>query len=528
MGTSSEDVLLMVGNVRYKKNNGTLYLMAERIAWMLEGKDTFPVSHKYADVKMQKISPEGKAKVQLQVVLHGAEGSATTFHFVNPLGTRAQLDDRNSVKELLQQLLPKFKRTLNSDLEEKNRMLQEDPRLFELYRSLVVSRVVTPEEFWANHAPVIKSGNVTGHSASKVGGGGGGALMLCHCPSSTWCSCRQKGAVSVTRVPGLSRNAVKRKHLENVPERMTEAEFWTRFFQSHYFHRDRLHTATRDLFSDCARSDDQDVREALAAGLGDPLVDISSFQDVNASSGRESPSWQGAAGATANQSMIRRFNHHSMMVLRACGREGAPDCASDPAAKKARLWDRARLEDLEGVTSSTGGATVRLGHGERHQRGPTPGGNGPPCDGQASTQALRRQLAQWTPSGRSMLPASAALSVLGELSPGGSLMKNAQQMPLKGNVELQRDLRRMYVAQYELLRHFWTCFPTTSAQLEDKVVSMRATLERFQYAQLQPFRDSLLREHHCPDLADHLDDLLQAAYAKYSSWQSRRLSLGRK
>lgn len=70
---------------------------------------------------MQKISPEGKAKVQLQVVLHGAEGSATTFHFVNPLGTRAQLDDRNSVKELLQQLLPKFKRTLNSDLEEKNR-----------------------------------------------------------------------------------------------------------------------------------------------------------------------------------------------------------------------------------------------------------------------------------------------------------------------------------------------------------------------------------------------------------------------
>lgn len=63
--------------------------------------------------------------------------------------------------------------------------------------------------------------------------------------------------MSVTRVPNFSCGAVKRKHLENVPERMTEAEFWTRFFQSHYFHRDRLHTATRDLFSDCARSDDQ-------------------------------------------------------------------------------------------------------------------------------------------------------------------------------------------------------------------------------------------------------------------------------
>lgn len=56
----------------------------------------------------QKISPEGKAKVQLQVVLHN--GVSSTFHFSNRNGLQAQLADRDKVKELLQTLLPKFKR----------------------------------------------------------------------------------------------------------------------------------------------------------------------------------------------------------------------------------------------------------------------------------------------------------------------------------------------------------------------------------------------------------------------------------
>ena len=83
--------------------------MGERIAWMAGHKsDKFAINHKYADVKTQKISPEGKTKIQLQVVLH--DGNSTTFHFVNPEGQAVQLRDRESVKELLQQLLPKFKK----------------------------------------------------------------------------------------------------------------------------------------------------------------------------------------------------------------------------------------------------------------------------------------------------------------------------------------------------------------------------------------------------------------------------------
>ena len=40
----------------------------------------------------QKISTEGKAKIQLQVVLH--DDTSSTFHFISPSGQQQQLKDR--------------------------------------------------------------------------------------------------------------------------------------------------------------------------------------------------------------------------------------------------------------------------------------------------------------------------------------------------------------------------------------------------------------------------------------------------
>ena len=89
------------------------------------------MNHKYVDIKSQKISPEGKAKIQLQIVMH--DGACTTFHFNNPSGgADAQKKERDDVKELLQQLLPTFKKKVNKELEEKNRMLSENPGLLQV------------------------------------------------------------------------------------------------------------------------------------------------------------------------------------------------------------------------------------------------------------------------------------------------------------------------------------------------------------------------------------------------------------
>ncbi|GBO06257.1 General transcription factor IIH subunit 1 [Araneus ventricosus] len=81
------------------------------------------------------------------------------------MGSSWQLQDRNGVKERLQQLPPKFKRKINEELEEKNDILSSDPVHFQLYRDLVATHVITTDEFWANYAkkPALMNNHVNSH-----------------------------------------------------------------------------------------------------------------------------------------------------------------------------------------------------------------------------------------------------------------------------------------------------------------------------------------------------------------------------
>jgi hypothetical protein len=51
MTTTREDVLLQIPEVRFKKGDGVLYVMNERIAWIATNRNTFAVSHFFKDIK---------------------------------------------------------------------------------------------------------------------------------------------------------------------------------------------------------------------------------------------------------------------------------------------------------------------------------------------------------------------------------------------------------------------------------------------------------------------------------------------
>ncbi|XP_063708505.1 general transcription factor IIH subunit 1 [Culicoides brevitarsis] len=596
--TTREDVLLQVGEVRFKKGDGTLYLMRERIAWMADHRDTVAASHRFQDIKMQKISPEGKPKIQLQVVLH--DGNSSTFHFVNKLGTAAQMKDRDKVKELLQQLLPNFKRKVDKELEEKNRLLTENPALLQLYKDLVITKVITSEEFWESHAKKYTQKDNT----QKQEIGVSGAFLADIKPQTDGCNgLKYNLTADIIDCIFKTYPAVKKKHMENVPTKLSESEFWTKFFQSHYFHRDRLTSGTKDIFTECSRIDDKALEQAVSENAGDPLLDLRLFEDSSLAEGfcSASTTEKSAGNDKSNnstnivhQNMIKRFNQHSFMVLKTCtdvktlnssnattansnassaqtspekttnganngngahinnnninkltnGHNGnnlldASSHEDEPKNKKARIMEKIIFEDLEADPAEK--VTIpqlNLTKVERYLHGPVPSTTGPSSADEDDEQdvdmntvcsQLARSTEAWmqrTPY-KALVSANGAVHALGELSPGGALMRGFQEQSLAQLVppDVEKELRFLYLSLSELLKHFWNSFPAITPQQEQKAVQMHEALQRFQQAKLQPFEDRAMRELQPlgATLTQHLNQLLQAAKNKFVSWQERKM-----
>ncbi|KAH9643959.1 hypothetical protein HF086_004220 [Spodoptera exigua] len=436
MTTSSEDVLLSVSYVRFKKGDGTLYVMNQRLAWMLENRDTVAVSHKYADIKTQKISPAGKAKVQLQVVLH--DGTCSTFHFVNPAGAEAQAKDRDQVKMLLQNLLPKFKRQIDEELEMKSKLLSLHPTLKHLYEDLVISKVINSEEYW--NTPTLKT--YTESNNIKQEAGVSGAFLADIQPQTDGCN-GLKYNLTQDIIDAIFKTypAVRKKHVDYVPNKMTEAEFWTKFFQSHYFHR-----------------------KSVLKNI--PLLPT---EDEIA------PEKEKGDNASIHRNMIKRFNQHSIMVLKASHKTNSSNNNNNTSSKTTN--NNKVVEN--GVKESNGVAEKRTAE-------------------DSSTEApdkKKRILEKIHYEDLEDKPGTEDAQEL-KLSKAWSSGQQCQR-PVRVSAKLippdvKSELHRIYLSGGELLRELWRCFPQPGANTDAEDATAKAekfyeALLRFRNVKLRPF-----------------------------------------
>lgn len=164
MSSDGEKVVAVVQAVRYKKQDGVLVLTREGLGWSPDGVSElmlnvpysrqkcwflmptcFALAHSVLDCAAHRLSKEGGSKVQLQLVEH--DGTTINLHFT---GESAKAE-RAHVSKLLLQMVPHVTQQASAELEAKKALLQSDPSLHQLYRDLVISEIISADEFWANH-----------------------------------------------------------------------------------------------------------------------------------------------------------------------------------------------------------------------------------------------------------------------------------------------------------------------------------------------------------------------------------------
>lgn len=564
MATKSEDIRLQVNDVKCKKD-GTLYLMAERLGWMPNTKNNFTISHKYSDIKTQKISPEGKAKIQLQIVLYN--GDTTTFQF-------ASLEDRTLVKDALLVILPQFKGKMPKDREKKAALLSKNPNLFQVYKDLVETKIVSADDFWSQFDEHSSPTEIE----SEVQEVGVSADFLAGIPLN---GKQVKGNVSAETLWAILKTfpKVAKKHQELVPVKMSETEFWNKFFQSRYFNRDR----TKDLFSDCVKSDEKEWTSAVKKGIVDPFLDVDMFDDNAYQRAADDPA-PSSSHDNPDQLLIKRFNQQSIRLLESLNSKQKPSGVDSQQA--------AGQNNLKASTSSSNDAdgTVPMDTSQTSEKSAAASDPALPSNSSqaaaaippvaaASFRANRRDwtyadlagnenhadfindqnkvgtkmhevdkekytilphgqqailnmniikdhmetLKGWNSSLTECIGPKDAAEALKNLSPSGYLMRSTNTNRLEDTVpeDLQKKLKSAYVTCNELLRHFWLCFPAVDPSLDSKVLKLHETLNKFEATKLQSFYEGLSRDHR--NLLNHImRGQFKAASRKFDSWKSKR------
>uniref|UniRef100_A0AAF5PLY3 BSD domain-containing protein n=1 Tax=Wuchereria bancrofti TaxID=6293 RepID=A0AAF5PLY3_WUCBA len=494
---SNKDLLLRVEHVKSrmpgasKSPIGTFYVYEDRVEWLDNASDEKLVVL-FSDIRGQRISPPNKTKTQLQICKHNEEQA--TFVFVNPLGKEMHVKDRDLVKEMLQQALihhrqivsqnvaQSLKYNKTKELEAKKKILERNKHLQEIYKHLVASKLISAQDFWSEY---YQNKDVDG---GKLGVSSGFLSSIAQSEGTNGV----KLNLNIDTIQSIFRTypAVERKHLELVPHEMTEQEFWARFFQSHYFHREReVASSQSDPFADCIKADNAEMRKLLDTKIAHKTLDFSYIHDDplinNISSLSEHAS-------SPKDILMKRFNYHSERVLLTTAENEVPAIAdlegqtneeyTEMSKSKSEDEDDDEIileseelrtdkheEELDLISFAVGGARrpTKLYTNEQAQayrdvvlR---------VCETMPEDEDYDDDLEDDSDSDYEDLLKMA--SVVTETS-----AKNITELTATDLV----DLQAIHDSVAELLKHFWMCFPPTNPDMDEKLKRMNVTLRNFE------------------------------------------------
>ncbi|KAI0930476.1 hypothetical protein AcW1_009147 [Taiwanofungus camphoratus] len=400
---------LCTAKASYKKLSGLLELTNANLQWTQDGKKAPSVRVPYAEAASLFSSKAGAAQVKLKIGLVGDDaGHNFTFTAPQPVA----LNEREKFKVELTNIIsrnrsgattpaakppsisvapmsanasaprspmpatkPSTSRAPSmgsdsrasgtpfndptSDFRLRKKVLLSTPELAALHRELVMGGHITENEFWEGREHLLLAQAAT--ESQKRGKPG---QLVDPRPQTV------DGEVKIVITPQLVHDifeeypVVAKAYSDNVPKKLSEAEFWKRYFQSKLFNAHRAsirssaaqHVVKEDpIFDKYLEKDDDELeprrpREETV----DIFIDLGATQEDHDETGNARDVTMQAGKQKAVLPLIRKFNEHSGRLL--------DNALGEPAAKRRRTdvedgpnhYSQLDLEDLHDNQASAG------------------------------------------------------------------------------------------------------------------------------------------------------------------------------
>jgi len=293
-----------------------------------------------------------------------------------------------------------------------------------------------------------------------------------------------------------------------VPSKLSEAEFWKRYFQSKLFHSHRASirsTATQHVVKDDAifdkyleKADDELEPRKLRDDEVDMFIDLEATRGDHEETGNEKDVTMQAGKQRGALPLIRKFNEHSERLLKSA-------MSLDDTNKRRRVdsgdandshshYSQIDLADLHRPESSVG-VLLEMQDRQRYFEA-RPGAAvsaeqvpRPTVDLLPAVQQMRRDLEGWQAHlSQSKIERKAAEAALSSMTDNVATRLNAYKRKADIPEEVFRQMRTCQTAANEFLRQFWSAIyppvgdtlggPTTLAQKTAKATRMAGYLAK--------------------------------------------------
>lgn len=549
---------------------GVLMINVQGLKWTPNDPTSgVPLDVKASNITMHQCSKEVPGQRALMKVATDVEGKSYLFNFQN-------YDERAPARDAVSNVLARNKAGASApavasasgtakpthggdqldpvEMGRRMKLLQQDPDLLKLHQQLVGGNVLTEVEFWATRKNLLEDEQ---GGVQKQRTGLRSAMLADVRPLTDG----RSNKVTFNLTPEIihqifaEKPAVHRAFLMNVPSKMSESAFWTKYCRAEYLYRTKNNAAaaaeaaededlavfTRDddIIAESARHKIQRVDPTLdmAADLNDDYLSLPGH-GVLRDGAKESVEM--VEGGARKRTIIHDINRHAAVVLegspldaelkdtttvahalaRALQKDIANEAADRGAEKRRteRISIMTEMEDLEGPPpSSFVPLTIqdpRNYFDSQQSAGTATGLDSTPVNPAVVLSAFKAQLKNFQTK-REREPVIApelAFKILTDMTQHMASSRHTTGTAAERNIleSLPRATRDELLQHSntanELLRHFWAAYPLTNKALTEKATRLKDAMAQL-YNQIQKMKESA-----SPDARHQLSRLLQPMF----------------